>query len=158
VWPDGPKPQAIIIDLDGTLCNVDHRLHHVRTPEGVKKNWKAFFDGLKDDTINGWCYDIINKFSGFCKIVYCSGRPDDHKKSTLEWLKNHGCWDGTWDPNLYMRSRGDHRQDNIVKEMLLEFEILTRFEPYLIIDDRPSVCRMWRSRGYTVLQCNDKEF
>lgn len=36
-------PKAIIVDLDGTLANVDHRMHHVRG-EG-RKNWKRTWPG-----------------------------------------------------------------------------------------------------------------
>lgn len=34
------KPDCIIFDIDGTLANIDHRLHHL---EGFNPNWKSFF-------------------------------------------------------------------------------------------------------------------
>lgn len=157
VWPSGDKPLAIICDLDGTLCDVEHRRHFVRVPEGQKKNWAGFFAGIKDDTVNEWCADILYALDGRYQIVYCSGRSDDHRYATEQWLEKMNLWD-ICDEHLYMRNRSDSRKDDIVKAIIYEFEILTRFEPYFVIDDRPSVCRMWRSFGLTVLQCNDEEF
>lgn len=150
-WPEGNKPQAIICDLDGTLCNVDHRLHFVQGPG--KKNWKGFFENIKDDTPNEWCVDILNTRKPV-DIVLCSGRSDEFKKTTEEWLKKYYIY---YD-NLFMRYRNDYRQDNIVKEMLLDFEILTRYTPYYVIDDRDQVVNMWRKRGITCLQCAPGDF
>jgi hypothetical protein len=42
IYPEGPKPQAAVCDLDGTLCNIDQRLHFVKPSEGQRKDWKAF--------------------------------------------------------------------------------------------------------------------
>jgi len=41
--------QTIIVDLDGTLADVKHRLKHVQTPG--KKNWDAFFKAMHLDMI-----------------------------------------------------------------------------------------------------------
>lgn len=57
-----------------------------------------------------------------------------------------------------MRRSGDFRPDYIVKEVILDFEILTRYTPYIIIDDRDQVVKMWRRRGYTCLQCAPGDF
>jgi len=157
IYPDGPKPKVIVCDLDGTLCDVEHRRHHVRpTEEGAKKNWKAFFDGIPDDPINQWCADIIRNFEqiGAANTVFCSGRDDNQRKMTVEWLTKHG-----FDTQpLYMRNRHDSRQDSIVKENILDFELLTRYEPYFMIDDRKQVVEMWRRRGFVCLQCDEGDF
>lgn len=155
IWPDGPKVSAIICDLDGTLCNVEHRRVFVNKPKGEKKDWKGFFDAMEKDTLNKWCADILLRFFGpeLC-IVYCSGRPDNFRKQTQEWLKNYGLDIGP----LFMRPRSDSRQDNIVKEILLDFELLSRYKPYFMIDDRTQVVEMYRKRGFTVLQCDKGDF
>lgn len=145
------KDLAVIIDLDGTLCNIDHRLHHVRG-EG-KKNWKAFFDELSKDEPNGWCAAIVEQMSCFT-IVFASGRPDDYEEATRFWLKEHG-FPTT---HLYMRCRGDHRQDYVAKEIILDFEILSRFKPLFFLDDRKQVVDLWRSRGFVCLHCAEGDF
>jgi predicted kinase len=163
-YPECEKPKAIICDLDGTLCNVEHRRHHVRT-EGKKKNWMAFMDGIKDDTVNQWCADLLRGVSDSFKIVYCSGRGSEQRQATLGWLKNHGLnsfYDPLFEcdmfPDLYMRMDGDSRQDAIVKEILLDFEILTRYKPVFFIDDRKQVYEMWRRRGFVCLACAEGDF
>jgi hypothetical protein len=161
-WPTGDKPKAIVCDLDGTLCNLDHRLHFVK---GERKNWGAFFKHLDKDEPNEWCAELLKQMAnGNYAVVYCSGRPDSYKEATDKWLRANDlkffhvgdCHD--YMAPLYMRNRGDHRDDSIVKEILLDFEILTRFTPYFMIDDRKRVVDMWRKRGYIVLQCAEGNF
>lgn len=150
IYPNEYKPSAVIIDLDGTMCDVSHRLHHVR---GEKRNWKAFFQELTNDSPNEWCRSIVNSMKEHYSIIFASGRPDDYYKQTKEWLIRHGL-----PTDLYMRCRGDHRQDYIAKEIILDFEILTRVNPLMFIDDRKQVVDLWRKRGFICLQCDDGEF
>jgi predicted kinase len=154
IWPAGDKPSAIVCDLDGTLCNVEHRRHYVRKPPGAKKDWKGFFSEMKNDTENKWCRELLHRFRDSYSIVLCSGRPDNYRKDTEEWLKNNLVEYDT----LFMRNRSDSRQDDITKEVILDFEILTRYTPYFMIDDRSQVVKMWRKRGYVVLQCDQGDF
>lgn len=151
-YPDGEKPLAILCDLDGTLCNVEHRQYYVR---GDKKNWPMFFAGIPNDKPNNWCVDILLKFQTTHEIVLCSGRGNEYRDVTRAWLDRHFLADCK---NLYMRLEKDYRKDSIVKEILLDFEILTRFTPYFVIDDRQQVTDMWRSRGLTCLQCAEGKF
>jgi hypothetical protein len=153
-WPSGLKQLAIICDLDGTLCKVDHRLHFVRRPKGEKKDWNGFFRAMTHDEVNQWCKDILETFNNKYAVVLCSGRPDNYRIQTEEWLFKHKI---AYE-SLFMRNRGDQRQDNIAKEIILDFEILTRYTPYFMIDDRQQVVDMWRARGYTCLQCADGAF
>lgn len=168
VWPEGDKPKAIICDLDGTLCHIDHRLHFVRNEPGVKKDWKGFFDNILGDSVNEWCASILRtQAAQGVQIVYCSGRPDDRKRDTVSWLKQKDLFyinrdavlgQDSHEAPLYMRPRNDSRDDSIVKEIILDFEILTRFTPYFMIDDRKRVFEMWRKRGFVCLACANGDF
>lgn len=153
-YPSGAKDLAVICDLDGTLCDLTDRLHHVRKPQGEKKNWKAFFDELEGDKPHDWCEALVNNMSATYPVIFASGRPDDYERQTKAWLEKYGFST----QHLYMRCRGDHRQDYVAKEIILDFEILTRFKPLFFIDDRKQVVDFWRSRGYTCLACNEGEF
>lgn len=153
-YPPGDKPKAIICDLDGTLCDVEHRRHFVRKPFGERKDWKGFFEAMSDDKPHWWCSDLLHKFWPGTNVVFCSGRPDNYRKLTQEWLVKYGLDIGP----LLMRHRNDQRQDDVVKEIILDFEILTRYTPYFMIDDRQQVVDMWRKRGYTCLQCAAGDF
>lgn len=159
MYPEGLKSKCIVVDLDGTLCNVEHRRHFVRDlPEGQKKNWAGFCDGIANDTVNTWCLDIVRKFANTHEIVYCSGRSDNHRKVTVDWLTKHTGMSEYMDYSLFMRHRSDSRQDYTVKEILLDFEILTRFTPEFMIDDRKQIVDMWRRRGFVCLHCDEGDF
>lgn len=143
------KPDVIICDLDGTLCNIDHRLKWIK--DG-KKNWPMFFNGIPEDGCNEWCAHILN--SNKLPVVLCSGRGEEYRSMTKLWLDGHLIMYN----HLFMRGLGDHRQDSIVKEILLDFEILTRYKPLFAIDDRQQVVDMWRRRGIVTLQCAKGDF
>lgn len=156
IWPECEKPMAIICDLDGTLCNIEHRRHHVRKPKGEKKNWPAFMEGIPNDKIHSWCSDLLRNMHttpGY-HIVLCSGRGEGERKATVEWLQKYQVHYN----DLFMRMDKDSRKDSIVKEILLDFEILTRYTPYFMIDDRQQVVDMWRKRGFVCLQCDVGDF
>ncbi len=149
-WPKGYKPKAIICDLDGTLCNVDHRLHWVRG-EG-KKNWPMFMADIPKDSVNEWCAEILS--TAIDPIVYCSGRGEEVRQATEDWLEEHSIMPG----QLFMRNKGNNRPDHVIKEIILDFEILTRYSINFIIDDRQQVVDMWRRRGFVCLQCAKGDF
>lgn len=172
-WVNVKAPKIIISDLDGTLANIEHRRHHIRpiviedhsdlphiisveTPKKFKPNWKAFFEEMIFDTVNDVCRDILNDMSEIYPIIYTTGRPDNYKEQTENWLMENGLlFPGSF---LFMRARNDMRKDDVIKQIILDFEIKTRFSVYFVMDDRPSVCRMWRKNGLMVLQYNDEEF
>lgn len=148
------KPPAIIVDLDGTLCDTAHRQHHL---EKKPKDWKSFFAGIPDDQPNEWCKRIVWAFEHKAQIIYVSGRDEDHRANTKQWLKSFHL-EGIPKHPLFMRIAGDHRDDTIIKEELYRKYIEPNYQVMFCIDDRPKVARMWRSIGLTCLQCNDKEF
>ena len=47
----------IIFDLDGTIANISHRVHHLKgyeNPDGSwnkKANWSKFHDSISEDTV-----------------------------------------------------------------------------------------------------------
>jgi hypothetical protein len=148
------KTKAIIVDLDGTLCNAEHRKHHVET-DG-KKNWEAFYSNLVHDIPNEWCQLIIDKFDsdGSSDIIFVSGRPDSYRELTVQWLRKHSLARH----KLLMRMAGDFRKDSIVKEEIYKEQIEPLYDVLFCIDDRKQVVDMWRSLGLTCLQCAEGDF
>lgn len=146
------KKPAVIVDLDGTLCNNSHRQHHL---EKKPKDWKAFFEGMDDDPHHDWCFFLIETICYSAQIIYVTGREEIYRERTQFWLdsKLMGCG-----RPLFMRSAGDHRDDVVVKEELYRQHIEPHYDVKFCLDDRPKVARMWRSIGLVCLQCNDKEF
>lgn len=142
---------AWIFDLDGTLCNVDHRLHLVRNKP---KNWKAFFEALTQDSVNPAVSDILDRLCLDYPIILCSGRPEKYRALTMGWLDAN---DIQYD-KLFMRQNGDYRSDNIVKEEIYLNHIEPNYTIMGVFDDRQQVVDMWRSHGLTCFQCAPGDF
>ena len=140
---------ATIWDLDGTLCNITHRRHHVLEKP---KNWKLFFEGIKDDTVNEAVEDIYHA-TNHTKILV-SGRGEEYRRETEEWLERNGIDYFA----LFMRNFGDHRDDTIVKREIHDKYLKPYFDIKWIVDDRKRVVDMWRGLGYTVFHCDEGDF
>ena len=140
---------CVIVDIDGTLADLSHRLHHI---SGGRKDWDSFFGAMADDIVIEPVARLVNVFyDADIPIILCSGRPDNYRDVTVKWLDDHQIPHAA----LYMRPEGDRRADNIVKSLILDGIIADGYEPWLVIDDRPRVVAMWRERGLTCLQCSD---
>lgn len=153
------KTRAIICDLDGTLFDTSHRQHFM---QGKKKDWKNFNANISGDTVHEWCRELV--FAMYFRnyhIIFCSGREDLYLNVTMEGLLN-GIGPENMQmirPSLFMRKAKDHRKDTIIKAEIYKEFIEPKYDILFVIDDRPSVCRMWRSLGLVVLQCgNGEEF
>lgn len=145
------KEKALIIDLDGTLADIRVRLKHL---ENGKKDWKSFNKTIETDELHEWCKEIITRFSPDHKIIIVSGRTDELKTETEEWLAKHQI---TYH-HLFMREKLDYRPDTDVKLEIYETEIRDRFSILFVLDDRQSVVNMWRAMGLVVLQCAPGDF
>lgn len=143
--------EAVIFDIDGTLADLSHRLHHVKNG---RKDWDAFFRGVGEDRLVEPIAKALWTFADRdWPIILCSGRPEKCRPATEEWLARHKIDFIA----LYMRPDADHRQDFIVKRELLDRIRADGYEPALVIDDRQSVVDMWRDNGLTCLQCRRDE-
>jgi len=144
--------RVIVFDIDGTLANITHRRHLV---EAKPKDWKAFNDGMVHDEPHDDVVDLLDIFAAKnYNIVLCTGRDEDYKQVTRDWLFKHGIlFDG-----LYMRKSKDRRGDDIIKVELLE-EIRKDFgEPWLWFDDRNRVVDAIRAQGVRVMQVCEGDF
>lgn len=137
----GPDIKVVIVDMDGTLADVSHRLHFLNGP---KKNWKEFFAGMDDDPPSSVIVDWVKKLSPDYEVVIVTGRPEKYRPNTESWLRKYHVPFS----RIVMRRHGDHRPDYVVKKDLLD-QIGTDRVAF-VIDDRPSVCDMWRSCGLRV--------
>lgn len=146
------KVKAIIVDLDGTLCDVKHRVHHV---EGGNKNWKAFNELMVHDELNHWCFELMEAMTvrGY-KIIFVTGRAEPWRVPTENWLKKHF----VKYEHLYMRGVLDHREDSDVKEEIYLEKIEQIYQVLFVVDDRKSVVDRWRKLELICLQCAPGEF
>ena len=145
----------IICDIDGTIANIEHRLHYIKGP---KKDWDSFNKACVDDTVNKDVNEILFNLYDAGPIVplrtvyFFSGRSEVVRKETEEWLKEHVSVAEHRDWELHMRKEGDYRPDTTIKyEMMYELKITTD-DVLCILDDRQSVVDMWRKEGFRCLQ------
>lgn len=144
--------KAIIVDLDGTLCDVDHRVEFVRK---VPIDWQGFNDRMSADKVNLWCQELIEAMSAKgCDIYFITGRGEDYRGLTEEWLKRHHInYQG-----LFMRPANDMREDAEIKEEQYVKHLKGKFNILFVVDDRLSVVRRWRELGLVCLQCDWGDF
>src|SRR3954451_7757278 len=97
--------KCYLFDIDGTLADCSHRIHHIQKEP---KDWKQFFAACGGDQP---IWPVINLlmilFDHDEKIVLVSGRSDECRARTEDWLFHQG----VPDLPLYMRKAGDHRDD-----------------------------------------------
>ena len=80
------KKTAVIVDVDGTLCDVSSALHHITTP-GITKDFNAFHKAAAQcpptDWVLDWCEE---QRSAGHTLVIVTGRMCRHYNDTADWL------------------------------------------------------------------------
>lgn len=138
----GVRPLAVV-DIDGVLADVRHRLEHLA---GRPKDWEAFFAAAPDDPVLEEGLETVRRLSEVCEIVYLSGRPEHCRQDTLDWFEKHGVPPGV----LLLRPRGDYRPARYLKVAALD-RLSERAPVTVLVDDDPLVCEEARAAGYDVL-------
>jgi len=151
-WPDQP---IVIVDIDGTLADGTHREHFIRkTP----KDWKNYLGGTSEDVPILHVFRWVQELSKDHTIVIATGRMEERRQPTLEWFERVWAEGAPRFPvfKYYFRPQNDYRPDYEVKPEFLK-DMPT--QPVLILEDRPSVIRMWRGLGLNVIpvkgECED---
>lgn len=145
-------PFVIISDIDGTLA-------HMNGKRGPFDWHKVEVDDV--DLAVAHTLDAYKELGMVEKVILFSGRDEVCRAETKRWL-DHYCI--SYD-ELHMR-RSDHVDENgnqvkdtIVKKEMYEKYIKDKYNVLCIIDDRPSVCRMWRDElGLKVMQVGDPHY
>lgn len=144
--------RCVIVDIDGTLANNLHRVHHLAP--GKPKDWETYDSLMYLDQPIQPLVDLINFLAAHYSIVLCSGRKESCRAITIAWLKQHHI---LWN-ELFMRKNRDFRADAIIKSELLDQILARGYQPQFVIDDRNSVVAMWRERGLVCLQAAPGDF
>ncbi len=135
-----------VIDLDGVLADVRHRLSHLG---GGRRDWDAFFAGIPADPVLAEGRAVAERLAAEHEIVYLTGRPERTRADTEAWLARHGLPPG----RLVMRRERDRRPARVAKP-----ELLRRLSPgrrvVVVVDDDPEVCAALEAAGWPVLRAD----
>jgi len=149
---------TIVCDLDGTLANCEHRVHHVQKvdSEGEKRkpDWNAFYAGIKDDEVHEAVHSVLLSRQPEMNVIFSSGRPERCRADTVWWLTNKTA---VRNYTLLMRKDGDKRADYIVKQEMLDVHI-PKDKVSFVMDDRQQVVSMWRRNGLMCFQVAEGNF
>ena len=138
----------VVFDIDGTLADNHHRIHHLKSKP---KDWTAYDAGIPDDTDIWPMAETFRalRLAGY-DIIFVTGRSERSRKDTVKWLDENDLHNSL--SKIYMRPDGDYRSDDIVKSEILD-QIIKEygFKPDIWFDDRPRVVRAIRARGVFVV-------
>lgn len=145
---DPSLPDAIIVDVDGTLALMNGRGPYE-------------FDKYETDVINKPVREALARLSKHGQTrqrrmhtLVVSGRYDTYLIDTVNWLTIN---DVALD-DIFMRSAGDNRNDSIIKREIYEREIKGKYNVLWVLDDRNRVVDAWRNLGLTCLQVANGDF
>ena len=105
--------RVVIFDLDGTLCDIQHRLHHIIHEPN---DWEAFYKACVEDIPITAVVEIAQALRRQGYLIYIfSGRSNVVQQETIQWLWDHKV---EYD-RLVMRQADDNRPARHLKEMFL---------------------------------------
>lgn len=141
--PPADAPEAVLVDIDGTVALMNGRSPYDMTRVGEDLPNAAVIAAVRAMHAAGH------------GVVFCSGRDDSCRAETQAWLE---LYVGVPYEALFMRAQGDSRKDAIVKREIFDTEIRDRWRVVGVFDDRQQVVRMWRELGLTVFQVAEGDF
>ena len=130
---------AAIFDLDGTLCNGDHRQHLVDV------DWDEWHDRILLDKVNNWCLDLIlRSIKNEFYVILLTARKftSQVEQDTKLWLEYHDV------PHhmLIGKDPSDTRPSHEYKKEVYE-NLQSRYDIKFAIDDEIENAKMWTSVG-----------
>ena len=146
------KPKAYIFDIDGTLADCSHRLHHIT---GDTTNWDAFYAACFGDAVIKNVAEVFKALGDYEDnvLILLTGRSNRVYEETSDWIWVHfelSSYNG--DVELFMRPDGDHRPDYVIKREIYEREIKEKYDVIGVFEDRQRCVDMWRALGLTCFQ------
>jgi FMN phosphatase YigB (HAD superfamily) len=137
-------PEAIIVDMDGTLVDVEGARHYVLADESGHRDFEHFHQASlfcpANEKVTAWVHEQREVFGRTVFVV--TARKARWERLTRDWLAKHEI---PYDA-LCMRSEWDNRHDYQVKQDILA-KIRETHEPVAAIDDNPSVIALWERAG-----------
>ena len=142
----------VVFDLDGTLADDSHRLHHILDPD-TPKDWDSYFNECNWDVPIKQTIDFWNDlYKAGVKVPIWTGRSEIVRGKTIQWLcenVNEDFGDDTKFTEIKMRPVNDYCSTNELKGKWLDECYI---HPNFVVDDRDFTCEWWRNKGIPCLQ------
>ncbi|SLJ31397.1 Predicted kinase [Mycobacteroides abscessus subsp. abscessus] len=157
-WIEG-LPEAIIVDIDGTVAHMTGRSPY---------DYTQVHTDVVDEPVR-WLVNLVYEERFACelgpdhfypRILFVSGRDDECRDETAKWLDNNGI---PFD-ELHMRptgakdANGNKLPDYRVKYDLFNQYIRGKYNVRFVLDDRDQVVNLWRALGLKCLQVQPGDF
>ena len=133
------RPLAVV-DIDGVVADVRHRLHHLKRKP---PQWGAFFAAAAADPPLAEGLRRVLELLDAHDVVFLTGRPERLRGVTQAWLEQHGLGGLP----LYMRGRSDFRPARKTKAEQLR-RLASDREVAIVLDDDPDVIDALRADGW----------
>lgn len=136
-------PSAILVDIDGTIASHEG----IRSPYDPSRYQ---YDVPREDVVK-FVQDQHYKLGK--QIVFCSGRHQDYREVTEEWIYKH-----VKVPFTLVMRENKTRDDSVEKYLLFDKYIRPYWNPEFVLDDRDRVVKMWRGIGLPCYQVQEGDF
>lgn len=143
------KLKCVIVDLDGTLCNCDHRKYVVDEGDKEKsETWEKFHSLCSQDGLYMDVWYLVKAMEQMgVEIVFITGRTHDHLDKTMKWLGTHDIRaneNDNWKNRLFMRHPDDRSGIAQYKKTVYERNLKNTHEVLFVLDDNEKVVKMFR--------------
>ena len=138
------EPPYAVVDLDGVVADVRHRLTFV---ERRPKDWDQFFGAAPLAPVLPEGRAVVEQLvAAGHELGWLTGRPERCRRDTVDWLELNGLPSA----QLFMRRENDHRPARMTKLAVLR-RLAARRTVAVMVDDDVAVVRTLRAAGFAVM-------
>ena len=146
-----------IFNIDGTLCNIEHRLHFLDN-KADRERWDKFYRCCVFDVPNKPVLNTMTLLKRMgAEIWFFSGRSSVVREQTLDWLCKYSDfqrWEFDAKPELLAFT-----EDHLLKQSWLNNMLPEDCSRLVaVFEDRKRVVDMWRANNIACFQVADGEF
>jgi hypothetical protein len=142
------RQRAVIVDMDGTLCDVSAVVHLQAEPDSFTAFHHACADCPPHRAVVEWCVEHHGRGHA---ILVVTGRDDWSRGLTEQWLSEHLPMPIA---GLHMRGDRDFRSNVTVKREI-HSQLAQTFDIRAAIDDDPEIVGLWQEVGIPVTMVLD---
>jgi len=137
---------AVLVDVDGTLCDVSGIRHYVESDPRHRNFDKFHRASALCPAIASTVDCVREQHAAGITVIVVTSRKQQYEHLTRVWLRK---WGVPFD-RLLFRADHDERRDDLVKADLLAKIRAEGYEVIAAIDDNPSIIALWESEGIPV--------